>query len=337
MSTGAGLAGLAAPGGSPGTGGTATWKGPSARRGQRTPSPRCDSSLAPPAGGDNTGVGRRQAFAISSALAAVLMAGCATASPAAPGPPPGTGPTATATATTASARVHVAPCPVPAGDYAGTPYSPHPAAATVSLPASLALPRDAQVFGTWFLPGSTGYLIGPKSANCQGYLASADGGEIMTATPGMRMTISPGGAGPSTDLACPYIPAVRAADEAFRQSGAFCRHPAADVIRQIPTGTAGLYAAAVLVPARVKDPGIMGSGDGTDPAVALYTARVTGTEGAAGQTIACTLAPAQGDVCAASLTYFLLTQGQIRTGITAANLRTMRDDLSSFLAEHGIQ
>ena len=292
------------------------------------------------------GVGRRPAFAIGSALAAVLMAGCASASPTAPGPSSSgssssTGPTATVTTTaSAPAKVRVAPCPVPAGDYAGTPYSPHPAPATLSLPASLALPRNAQVFGTRFLPGSTSYLIGPASATCQGYLASADGGEIMTATlgnaGGVRMTISPGGAGPSTDLACPYIPAVRAADEAFRQGDAFCHHPAADVIRQIPTGTAGLYAAAVFVPAQVKDPGIPGSGNGTDPALALYTARAS-ADGAAGQAVACTLAPAQGDICAASLTFFLLTQAQIRTGMTAANLRTMRDDLSSFLAEHGIR
>ena len=38
----------------------------------------------------------------------------------------------------------------------------------------------------------------------------------------VTMTISPGGVGPSTDLACPYIPAVRAADEAFRQGNTFC-------------------------------------------------------------------------------------------------------------------
>lgn len=282
-------------------------------------------------------MGGRPVFAIGSALVAVLMVGCASASPTAPGPSSSTGPAATATATAASApaTVHVAPCPVPAGDYAGTPYSPHPAPATLSLPASMTLPRNAQAFGTRFLPGSTSYLIGPKSATCQGYLASADGGEIMTATPGVRMIIRPGGAGPSTDLACPYIPAVRAADEAFRQSGAFCHHPSADVIRQIPTGTAGLYAAAVLVPARVKDPNIMGSGDGADPALALYTASA-GKDGAAGQTIACTLAPGQGEICAASLTYFLLTQAQIRTGITAANLRAMQNALSSFMAGHGI-
>ena len=85
-------------------------------------------------------------------------------------------------ASTAPVEVHVASCPVPAGDYAGTPYSPRPAPGMLSLPASLTLPGTAQVFGTEFLPGPASYLLGPKSATCQGYLASADGGEIMTAT-----------------------------------------------------------------------------------------------------------------------------------------------------------
>ena len=85
-------------------------------------------------------------------------------------------------ASTAPVEVHVASCPVPAGDYAGTPYSPRPAPGMLSLPSSLTLPGNAQIFGTEFLPGSTSYLLGPKSATCQGYLASADGGEIMTAT-----------------------------------------------------------------------------------------------------------------------------------------------------------
>ena len=163
---------------------------------------------------------------------------------------------------TAPVEVHVASCPVPAGDYAGTPYSPRPAPGMLSLPSSLTLPRNAQIFGTEFLPGSTSYLLGPKSATCQGYLASADDGEIMTATSvsdrseSVTMIVRPGGAGPSTDLACPYIPAVLAADKVFRQNlgHVFCDHPSADVIRQIPTHTAGLYAAAVLVPAHVRTP-----------------------------------------------------------------------------------
>ena len=252
-----------------------------------------------------------------------------------PGRPPGAG----VARTSAPIQVRVAWCLVPARDYAGTPSSPRAAPATLSLPASLTLPRDAQIFGTWFLPGDTWYLVAPESAACRGELASADGGEAMTATVSHRsgsvtMTISPGGVGPSTDLACPYIPAVRAADEAFRQGDAFCAHPPAEVIRQIPTGTAGLYAAAVLVPAGTKDPDIQGSGDGADPTVALYTARVQAAPAAAGgQMIACTLGPAQQDICAASLKFFLAAQAQISTQISTAHLSTMEDALSSFLAE----
>jgi hypothetical protein len=149
------------------------------------------------------------------------------------------------------------------------------------------------------------------------------------------MVIRPGGIGPSTDLACPYIPAVRAADEAFRQGQAFCSHPAGDVIAQIPTHTTSLYTAVVLVPATVKDPEIRGSGDGADPTVALYTAQA-GSDFANGQMIACTLAPAQDTVCAASLRFFLTTQAQISTRISAAHLSQMQDALSSFLTAHHI-
>ena len=242
-------------------------------------------------------------------------------------------------ASTAPAEVHVAACPVPAGDYAGTPYSPRPAPGMLSLRSSLTLPGNAQIFGTEFLPGLTSYLLGPKSATCQGYLASADGGEIMTATSvpdrseSVTMIVRPGGVGPSTDLACPYIPAVLAVDKVFRQNlgRVFCHHPSADVIRQIRTHTASLYTAAVLVPARVKDPNIQGSGDGPGPTVALYTAEV-GQSAANGQMVACTLAPGQVAICAASLKFFLATQAQISTRISAAKLSRMEDALSSFLA-----
>jgi hypothetical protein len=257
---------------------------------------------------------------------------------------PGRSPGAGVARTSPPVQVQVASCPVPARDYAGTPYSPRAAPATLSLPASLAPPRDAQVFGTWFLPGLAWYLLAPESATCHGALASADGGQAMTAAsvsdrPGsVTVTISPGGVGPSTDLACPYIPAVRVVDEAFRQGNAMCAHPPADVIRQIPTGTASLYAAVVLVPARTKDPNIAGSGDGTGPTVALYTARVqTAPAAAGGQMIACTLSPAQAGICAASLKFFLATQAQISTQISAAHLRQMEDALASFLAEQNIR
>jgi hypothetical protein len=228
---------------------------------------------------------------------------------------------------------------VPAADYAGTPYSPQAAPATTTLPASVTLPGNAQIFGTTFLAGSTSYLLAQKSGTCQAGLSSADGGENMTAATvpgeGVTVTISPGGAGPSTDLACPYIPAVHAADEAFRQGTALCTHPSTDVVRQIPTHTASLFAAAVLVPAHVKDPNIAGSGAGADPTIALYTASA-GADAAAGQMIACTLAPAQRNICAASMKFFLAAQAQIRTKISAANLTAMQDALASFLADQHV-
>lgn len=101
---------------------------------------------------------------------------------------------------------------------------------------------------------------------------------------------------------------------------------------------ASLNAAAVLVPARTKDPNIEGSGDGTDPTVALYTARVqTAPDSAGGQMIACALAPAQADICAASLKFFLATQAWISTRISAAYLSQMQGALASFLAEQNIR
>ena len=36
-----------------------------------------------------------------------------------------------------------------------------------SLPASVLLPGNAQIFGTTFLPGSTSYLLGPGHATCR--------------------------------------------------------------------------------------------------------------------------------------------------------------------------
>ena len=306
----------------------------------------------------------RSPFAIGSVLAAVLIAGCGGGSRPAPGSSSPAQPPAAATATaagtaaapapaatsatalpasatavatpaTSGTPVHVTNCPVPAGDYAGTPYAPRAVPGTLSLPASVPLPGTAQIFGTTFLPGSTSYLLGPDHATCQAGLASADGGESMTASPGVTMIIRPGGMGPSTDLACPYIPAVRAADEAFRQGQVFCSHPAGDVIAQMPTRTKSLYAAVVLVPATVKDPGIRGSGNGADPAIALFTAQA-GSDFANGQMIACTLAPAQDTICAASLRFFLATQAQISIRISAANLAQMQDALSLFLTGHHI-
>lgn len=234
--------------------------------------------------------------------------------------------------------VDVASCPVPAADYAGTQGAPQAAPQALDLPASLNPPREVRVFGTNF-GGSTSYLVAPEPASCQA-LQGGDGSLGITATsavdPAGRvdMTLSPGGLGVEATAACLYIPATRANAQAFFQYGPDpgCNPPPGDVIRQIPTGTANLYAAAVLVPVGVKDPNL--EGDAHDPTVALFTAQVEGQDNLV-QSIDCTLAPAHADICAASLKFFLATQADIRTLVTAANLTTMQAALSSFLADEG--
>jgi hypothetical protein len=52
--------------------------------------------------------------------------------------------------------------------------------------------------------------------------------------------------------------------------------------------------------------------------------------------ISCTLASAQGNICAASLRFFLATQAAISTRISAANLTNMQAALASFLTEHNM-
>jgi hypothetical protein len=271
---------------------------------------------------------RRSSLLTGVMVVAALVAGCRS------GTTSSTSPAAPASHATVSVRV--ANCPVPAAAYPGTPFKPTAAPPTVSLPASVTLPEGARVFGATYRPGSTSYLVGPESATCQANWASADGGEYMAASgPAGHVTMiaSAGGIGPATDLACPYIPAVLAADKIMRQtsSPSWCGHPPAEVIRQIPTGTAGLYAAVVLVPAHVKDPAIQGSG-GSAVSVALYTA-VVSQGGADGQMIGCTLTPG---TCATSVKYFLATQTLISTRVSAADMTRMQQILASFLAGHDI-
>jgi hypothetical protein len=265
-------------------------------------------------------------------LFALVVAGCAA-----------TTTTATTTTRPTSVEVRVASCPIPASDYTGTPSTPGSSPPTLRLASSLAPPEGAQIYGTAF-PGSVSYLIAPTGATCQGTWASADGGEIMAAaspsgqTQGVVMWTRAGGAGPETDLACPYIPAVLAVDRAFRGNASLCGHPSEDVVRQIPTGSPNLYAAAVWVPAHVKDPNLAGSGDGTDPTVALFTAQIVplvpgnATPTALGQMIACTLPPAQRNVCTASLEFFLSTQSEVGASVGSARVAVMGDSISEFLA-----
>ena len=235
-----------------------------------------------------------------------------------------------------SVVVPVIPCPIPASDDQGTSFVAQSPPSTLTVDRSLAPPDGGQIDGSVF-PDETeaSYLLGPTSETCQASWFSADGGMAMTsaaaaAPQGVTMIIRDGGVGPETDLACPYIPAVLAADEAFREGDAQCGRPPQDVVEQIPTGTADLYAAAVWVPAATKDPNIDDSGDGSDPTVALYTAQVVpahtinAVTTAEGQMIACTLPAAQRALCTASLEFFLATQSDVGTRVGPEQLSTMR-------------
>jgi hypothetical protein len=240
--------------------------------------------------------------------------------------------------------VSVASCPIPADEFSGTPYGPQSAPATVSVAASLP-PEGGQFYGTVFPGGSPSYLLGATGATCQAAFGSADGAAFMTATsstnPSQRVTmvLHAGGAGPETDLACPYIPATLAAEKAFRGNTSLCVRPSGDVVRQIPTGGTNLYAAAVWVPASVKDPNLTSSGDGTDPTVALYTAQAIPPQSAGqpqtanAQMVSCTLPATQRKICAASLAYFLATQSDVGTHVPRARLTKMQDALSTFLSK----
>jgi len=78
------------------------------------------------------------------------------------------------------------------------------------------------------------------------------------------MVLRAGGAGAYGSLACPFIPAVKAALEAA--SGVYvpssCPLPAADIVQQITTGTTNVYAAVVWAPPQVVNDGFLMSGKG---------------------------------------------------------------------------
>ncbi len=267
-------------------------------------------------------------------LFALIAAGCAT-----------TGTTRATSTQPTTVDAPVASCPIPASDYTGTPNKPESPPSVLRVASFLAPPDGVQIYGAVF-PGNVSYLVAPSGVTCQGTWGSADGGEIMTTTSpseqsqGVTMWIRAGGAGPETDLACPYIPAVLAVDRQFRGNASLCGHPSEDVVREIPTGSPNLYAAAVWVPAQVQDPNLAGSGDGADPTVALVTARIVPLEAgnatptAVGQMITCTLPPAQRDVCTTSLRFFLSTQSEMGASVGSARVAAMEDSLSDFLAEH---
>ncbi len=150
---------------------------------------------------------------------------------------------------------------------------------------------------------------------------------------GVELVLRAGGANAYMSLACPYIPAVQAAEEAFAGSSSACSHSSADMLQQIATGTTNVYVAAVRVPARVMDDAFLMSGKGNS-AVALFTAQVTPPMSADGLMIACTLPSTEQSICDASLRFFLVNQSGISAEVGPSNLSQMENAVSAFVSEH---
>jgi hypothetical protein len=246
--------------------------------------------------------------------------------------------TISSTTSSSSVQISVQPCPVPASDYAGTPYSPQSPSGTIAVPTALAPPDGASLFGSVIAGTPASYLIAPAIASCQGEFGSADAGMIMTATvgsdmsQGVELVLRAGGANAYMSLACPYVPAVQTAEEAFAGSASACSHSSAVMVQQIATGTTNVYAAAVRVPAQVMDDDFLMSGKG-NPTVALFTAQVTPPMSADGLMIACTLPSTQQSICDASLRFILANHSGIGAEVGPSNLSQMEKAVSAFVSE----
>ena len=150
--------------------------------------------------------------------------------------------------------VPVTSCPV------GPPAPPVPASTV--LPQSISLPPETTVFGTG-LPGSSvvAYSLAPAGFTCNAS-TGADGSFVISLDapgsrrPSLTYDYSPGGFGLQLDLACPYIPAIRAADAALRRGQQNCAYPGGDVVAQVATGVQDLWAATVRIPPGVTDPNL---------------------------------------------------------------------------------
>jgi hypothetical protein len=260
----------------------------------------------------------------------------------------GGGPSTTVRSTTAttgtpsSLQVSVQPCPVPASDYTGTSNSSRPAPGTLALPADLAPPSGASLFGSVIAGSSASYLIAPSTATCRGYFGSFDGQATMTATvgsdvnQGLELVLSAGGAGAYMGLACPYVRAVQAALKASAGRGYLpraCTHPATEVVQKISTGTTDIYATVIWVPAKVKDHGFVMSGLG-NPTVALFLAHVTRFSYASGLMIDCTLPVAEQNICDTSMRFFLVHQSGISAVVHPSNLSSMVSSVTAFVTKH---
>ena len=238
----------------------------------------------------------------------------------------------------APVRTTVQVCPVPSADYTGTPYRLSAPPLRISLPAGLAPPAGASLFGS-VVAGETAYLIAPSAASCHGDYASADGGITVTATvgagtsQGVDLVVRAGGANAYTSLACPYVAAVQTVALSLAGTANVCTRSPTDVVQQIATGTPNIAAAAVFVPGHTKESGLSLSGHG-DPTLALFTAEMTGPQGFDGRMIACTLPPAERDICSATLELFLVIQSGVNAAVTPTSLAQMEYALAAFVNAH---
>lgn len=204
--------------------------------------------------------------------------------------------------------VPVTSCPV------GPPAPPVPASTV--LPQSISLPPETTVFGTG-LPGSSvvAYSLAPAGFTCNAS-TGADGSFVISLDapgsrrPSLTYDYSPGGFGLQLDLACPYIPAIRAADAALRRGQQNCAYPGGDVVTQVATGVQDLWAATVRIPPGVTDPNLPAPGNGRDQTLAVFLGSFQShpnppTIQAGGQEADCTLPASEQAICVAGLQYFV--------------------------------
>jgi hypothetical protein len=237
----------------------------------------------------------------------------------------------------------VVACPFSSSQLAefGTQGAPVPGPAPATTLVPITLPPGSAVYGTGF-PGGAQYALGPAHYACVPGYSYADGGAVQGVVPspgstlGVSSIFNPGGIGPATDLACPYIPAVRTVDITFRGGLAGCAHPGTDDVDQIPTAISNSYIAVVEVPAATTDPNLNGSGHGM-VTFALYTAQVfPAGPSAGGQSVSCILPPHDTPICAASLEFFLATQSFVGRALGQSELDTAEDEIATFVASTGL-
>ena len=224
-------------------------------------------------------------------------------------------------------QVPVTNCPITPG--AGVTFSQPAVPATTVIPASVSVPPGATVFGTGDQGFGVKFSLAPLGFACSAIGAGADGGFAVQVTdPSARQYVirydyNPGGAGPNIDDACPYIPAVKAADAIFRQRANICGRAGAETVTQVATGFSSLKAAIVQVPPTVKDTHLPAAGDGRDETVAVYVAQLFAGSQANAQDAGCTLPAGQKAICLAALKYFVTQSlaaraaGPILTALTA--------------------